>query len=84
MRTVLPTVIESVEAAKVFMTLLHNNGEAFDPEEDAYDIDWSFLDVDEQPSELELVKLNMLMDEMLRMPGFEVQEFLMDLEINAL
>ena len=76
MKTVLPNEIKTVEQAKAFLTDLHNNGEAYHPEDDAHEIVWN---TEERPTTNDMNMLNFLMDEIYKLPDFDPCEFLLDL-----
>lgn len=87
MKTKLPTSINTIDHAKVFLTALHKNGESFHPEDDANDIDWQ---VQEPPTKEESSLLNKLMADIFNLEGnenypvsyiFDPCEWLLDLDI---
>ena len=75
MNTTLPTAIASVEEAQEFLTDLHNNNEAFHPEDDAHHVDFSTC----VPAVEERQQLNKLMREIYELNEFDPCDFLMDL-----
>jgi len=83
MKIVLPQSITTVEEAKVFLTELQKNNEAFHPEHSALDVDWTFNITAE-----EMMQLDKLMEDIYNLPGndgrhvdlvFDPCEFLNDL-----
>jgi len=68
MKTILPLSIDTIEAAKKFLTDLVNNNEAFHPEDDAHEIVWE-LPKDQQPTVLERNRLNKLMEDIYNLKG---------------
>ena len=75
MKTKLPKRINTISEAKAFLTALHNNGEAFHPDDDAHDIVWNTS----TPTNQELDLLNTLMGDILNLNGFDPYEFLLNL-----
>ena len=67
MKTKLPKAINSVDEAKAFLTDLHNNNEAYHPEENAHEILWDGV----HASEAECDKLNKLMDDIYSLPELD-------------
>ncbi len=87
MKTNLPKEIKTVEQAKVFLTELYKNGEAYHPEDDATDIVWN-LPEQQHPTHAEAVQMNKLMQDIYNLPGnkdkypnleFDPCEVIMDL-----
>lgn len=64
MKTKLPDKITTWNEAKSFLKSLHDNGESYHPEDDAFDIDWATASPTEQESE----RLNELMNEIYSLP----------------
>lgn len=62
MKTKLPNTIESVEEAKSFLTELYNNGEGFNPEDGALNIEFEYNDNTAKPTWSECLQLDRLMD----------------------
>ena len=62
MKTKLPNIIESVEEAKGFLTELYNNGEGFNPEDGALNIEFEYDDGTVKPTWNECLQLDRLMD----------------------
>jgi len=60
MKTILPSTISTEQQAVDFLTMLHNNGEAFHPEDNAHDIEWGN---DDPPTPDQCDKLNSLMEQ---------------------
>lgn len=76
MKTQLPEEITTIEAAETFLTDLHNNGEAFHPEDDAHEIIWH---LETPPTAAECDQLNKLMEDIFKLDGFDPFEILMKL-----
>lgn len=69
MNTVLPKSISTVDEAKTFLTELVKNGESFHPEDDAHDIEWLSVPVENRPTPAECNQLNKLMEDIYDLPG---------------
>lgn len=69
MKTKLPDAINTIDEAKQFLTDLHNNGEAFHPEDNAHDIIWNGMNVSNVPTPAECDQLNKLMNDIYNLPG---------------
>lgn len=67
MRTTLPDTIKTESEAGAFLTDLHNNGEAFHPDDNAHDIIWHTCN----PTKHERDKLNDLMGQIAKIPNFD-------------
>ena len=65
MKTTLPEEITTINEAKQLLTALHNNGEAFHPEDDANDLCGDPFTIDEGN------QLNKLMADIYSLPGNE-------------
>ena len=65
MKTKLPDKITTWEQAKDFLRELHDNGEHYHPEDDAFDVCWGGY---KEPSDEEKAKLNQLMDNIYSLP----------------
>lgn len=85
MRTNLDRTIKTIEEAKAYLSELHKNGEAYHPEDDARDIEWSTIPEDQRPNAEEMDKLNILMDDiyLVSLDEFDPCEFILSLEFNA-
>lgn len=81
MLTKLPTEITNIERAKSFLSDLHNNGEAYHPEDDAHDIVWH-VKPEHCPTPEECDQLNKLMDQIYQLDGFDACEYLLSLHDN--
>lgn len=68
MKTNLPEAITTVQEAVVFLRELHNNGEAFHPEDDATDVVWN-TPLYQHPGREECKQLNKLMADIYNLPG---------------
>jgi hypothetical protein len=82
MKSALPKAIKTIEEAKQFLTELYNNGEAFHPEDNAHDVEWS-VPQDQQPTKEERDQLNRLMNEIYEAAkgsDFDPCEFLLELD----
>ncbi len=78
MKTKLPAHITTVQRSIYFLTELHNNSEAYHPEDDATDIIWNMPD-DQLPTQAECEQLNVLMSDIYALPGNEsVQSMVFD------
>lgn len=76
MKTVLPPAIQTIEQAKDFLKALHDNDEAFHPEDDAHDITWRTC----EPTDQEKDVLNRRMSEIYDLPGaFDPCGYLLEL-----
>ena len=75
MKTNLPSAINTIEEAETFLRVLHENGEAFHPDDNAHDIVWCTS----APSRKELEQLNKLMSDISRLKDFDEYEFLLNL-----
>lgn len=77
MRTTLPIEINSIQDAEKFLKELNDNGEAYHPEDDAFDIVWNGT----EPVENEKTHLNELMDQCYEFgTSFDPCEYLLSLE----
>lgn len=75
MKTILPESIDNAADAERFLKELHNNGEAYHPEDDARDIMWPCP----EPTAQERDHLNRLMQQMWKLQGFDPCEVLLKL-----
>lgn len=64
MKTILPKAIASVQEAKAFYAALHFNGEAYNPEDSAMDIEFAISEV----SEAERKQLDKLQQDVYNLP----------------
>lgn len=64
MKTNLDRKIKSWDEAKLFLTELYNNDEAYHPEDDAFDIEWDTCN----PTDSEKTQLNKLMNDIYLLP----------------
>lgn len=85
MKTTLPNKITTLEEAKAFLTDLFNNGESYDPMEDAHDINWANC----EPTDEEKDQLNELISDIYDLPpldngkSFDAAKFWWDLVVEA-
>lgn len=87
MFTTLPPAINTIDQAKAFLTELYENGEAFNPEDDANDIVFPVHHA-QVPDRSECDQLNKLMADIYELPGnnsahdmvFDPCGFLLDLQ----
>lgn len=77
MKTNLPESITTIEEAEAFLSELHENGESFNPDDAAQDVAWP---IGKHPNRYELTKLNILMNEVLNVDGFDAYDYLLELE----
>ena len=78
MKTTLPDKILNEGQAIAFLTALHDNNEAFHPQDDANDVIWNTC----KPTRKERDKLNDLMEQCYKLPGFCPCGVLVDLLIR--
>jgi hypothetical protein len=83
MKTKLPESISSKEQAEAFLDELIINNEAYHPEDDACDTDWS-LPEDQIPTAEECEKLNALMGDINNIDGFDPCEYILSKFSNNL
>lgn len=69
LKTQLPAAINTVAEAEEFLTNLHNNGEDFHPEDDAHDIVWNGISVNQAPTPAQCDQLNKLMIDIYNLDG---------------
>lgn len=91
MKTPLPKEIKTVEQAKEFLKSLHENGEDYHPEDDAFEVVWNMPEQD-TPNEQERDQLNKLMEDIYNLPGndgghdnsiaFDPCSYLLELELR--
>jgi hypothetical protein len=79
MKTQLPVEINTVEEARKFLTELHNNNEAFHPDDDPMDIEYPDLPHDQVPTQSERKLLCRIMNDIHQLPDFDPSEVLVDL-----
>lgn len=77
MKTNLEINIKTSKDAEAFITELCNNNEAYHPEDDALEIIFSDLPVEQQPTEKERKKLNDLMDKVYEVADFDPCELIL-------
>jgi len=83
MKTIIPAVITTSEHAKQFLTDLFNNGEAYHPEDSAFDI--VVLSTEHRAfTDNEAEKLNEAMEQVYDVADFDPCELLMDLGMVSL
>jgi hypothetical protein len=78
MKTHLPEKIKGINHAEKFLTELYENGEAFHPDDDAHEVVWA----NAQVSFAEEEKLNLLMEQISNLRGFDPCGFLLGLDPN--
>lgn len=74
MKTQLPESIQTIEQAKQLLASLHENGESFHPEDDATQLAGDPFTKEEGE------KLNQLMEDIYKLPGFDPCEYLLRLD----
>lgn len=77
MKTILPTQITTIFDAEAFLRSLHLNDESYHPEDDAHNIIWS--KGTDEPTNDECDKLNLLMEEIYALDGFDPCGFILDI-----
>lgn len=78
-KTSLPESITTIDQAKAFLQSLHDNGEAYHPEDDANSIEWMNSD-ETNPTAEECEQLNKLMADIYAIGGFDPCEYLLLLD----
>ena len=78
MKTNLSINITNIKQAKIFLRELHKNNESYHPEDDANDIIWTTC----KPTKKECKKLNILMEQIYQIKGFDPCEYLVYLINN--
>jgi len=80
MKTAIPTNIDTIQKAKIFLSDLIKNDEEYHPEDNAHDIIWS----DINPTAKEMDQLNNAMDQIYELKNFDPCLYIIENTTNPL